>query len=103
MRELAFAALWLFFAVGLFIVEPDARGDSVPYVAHGKWLALAMAGMNALRPVVKWGSVRLMKRLGWISLPPEKPAPPKPILHPEFQIIDDRIQNPPPPPGAIRR
>ena len=103
MRELAIAGIWLVIAAGLFTIEPEVHGDYLPYVARGKWIALILAGMNALRPVVKWSAVWLLRRVGWMSPPPQAAeAPIKPVLHPELQFTDERIQNPPPPPGSMR-
>lgn len=104
MREMAIAGVWLFISASLFMIEPDVHGDYLPYVARGKWIALVLAVMNAMRPAVKRGGLWLFRRIGWVSQPPEpEDAPPKPVVHPEFQFTDDRIQNPPPPPGSIRR
>ena len=103
MREMAIAGVWLFVSIGLFIIEADVPGDYLPYVSRGKWVALVLAVMNALRPAVKRGGQWLFRRLGWMPEPPATvEAPPKPVLHPELDFTDDRIQNPPPPPGSIR-
>jgi hypothetical protein len=103
MRELAFAGIFLIIAGGLFQIESEVREDIYPYVVRGKWVALILAVMNVLRLPLKWSVRGLLRRIGWLPPLPEKDdAPPKPVVHPEFQISDDRIQNPPPPPGSIR-
>lgn len=104
MREMAIAGFWLFVSISLFVIEADVHGDYLPYVSRGKWIALILAVMNALRPAVKRGGFWLFRQMGGVPRPPEpEEMPPKPVVHPEFQFTDDRIQNPPPPPGSIRR
>ncbi len=104
MRELAIAAVWLFFSGSLFYIEPEMRGDWLPYVARGKWIALALAGINALRPVVKWLGVKLLRRVGMIGPAPiydlDDTLPPAPVVR--HEPPDERIQPPPPPPGSIK-
>lgn len=105
MRELAIAAVWLFFSASLFYIEPEIRGDYAVFVARGKWVALALAGVNALRPLVKWGGMAALRKLGLApALPPahedfDEP-PPRPVVR--LDEPDDRIQAPPPPPGSFK-
>lgn len=101
-RELAIAGVWLFFAASLFYIEPEMQGDAAIYVGRGKWIALAFAGINALRPLVKWGGLSLLRRMGLIPTPQENfddDLPPRPRIVNE---PDDRIQSPPPPPGSFK-
>jgi hypothetical protein len=98
MRELAIAGVWLFVAVSLFMIEPEVRGDFWPYVAHGKWVALVLAIMNALRLPLKWSVKWLLRRFGGLPSQPKQADAPPPVLHPEFQITDD----PASPPGPLR-
>lgn len=109
MRELSIAAVWLIIAVGLFIIEPEVTGDYLPYVARGKWVALILAAMNAMRPLVKLAGMWFFRRMSSSNgrNQPLDPAPaPKPVLHPEFQVNDDSTPPPspesPPPPGSFK-
>lgn len=102
-RELAIAAVWLFLSAGLFSIESEVQGDVAVYVNRGKWVALAFAVINALRPLVKWGGLSVLRKLGWIAPSPNDyydEPPPRPRVVTEKP--DDRIQPPPPPPGAFR-
>ena len=104
MRELAIAAVWLFVSGALYFIEPEMQGQWLPYVERGKWIALALAGINALRPVVKWLGLRTLRKVGLISPAPnydlDDSPPPRPIVRDEPP--DERIQPPPPPPGSIK-
>lgn len=89
MRELAIAAVWLLISAMLFWAEPDLREDYALYASRGKWVALALAGVNALRPVVKWLGMAGLRKAGLI--PRERDddePPPRPVVHGE---PDDRI------------
>lgn len=112
MRELAIAAVWLSLSIALFTMEPGMQGDAAVYVGRGKWVALALTGVNLLRPVVKWLGIALMRKLGWMPPAPKydefSTPPPRPRIADEFvdepneqiRVIDDRFQ--PPPSGPIK-
>ena len=99
MRELLIAAVWFSLSAGLFLIEPQIRGDYFLYVNRGKWVALALGIMNLLRPVVRTLGLAFLRKVGLIRSPetPEDGEPPvKPVVvHPEFRVTDDRIQSPP--------